>query len=39
MVRVYSVLDVRFIEENYLVPFEISGQTLKIAIPAGSKLS
>ena len=28
-----------FIEENYLVPFEISGQTLKIAIPDGSKLS
>ena len=37
--RLKKVLDVRFIEENYLVPFEISGKTLKIAIPDGSKLS
>ncbi len=37
--KLKKVLDVRFIEENYLVPFEISGQTLKIAIPDGSKLS
>ena len=32
-------MDLRFIEENFIVPFEISGQTLKIAIPDASKLS
>ena len=37
--KLKKILDFRFIEENYLVPFEISGQTLKIAIPDGSKLS
>ena len=37
--KLKKILDLRFIEENHLVPFEISGSTLKIAIPDGSKLS
>ena len=37
--KLKKILDLRFIEENHLVPFEISGGTLKIAIPDGSKLS
>ena len=37
--KLKKVLDLRFIEENHLVPFEISGNILKIAIPDGSKLS
>ena len=37
--KIKQILDLRFIEENFIVPFEISGQTLKIAIPDASKLS
>ena len=37
--KLKKILDLRFIEENHLVPFEISGNILKIAIPDGSKLS
>ena len=37
--KIRQVLDLRFIEENFIVPFEISGSTLKIAIPDSSKLS
>ena len=37
--KLKKVLDVRFIENNFLVPFEITGNILKIAIPDGSKLS
>ena len=37
--KIKQVLDIRFIEENFIVPFEISGQILKIAIPDSSKLS
>lgn len=37
--KLKKILDLRFIEENHLVPFEVSGSTLKIAIPDGSKLS
>ncbi len=37
--KLKKIIDLRFIEENYLVPFEITGNTLKIAIPDGSKLS
>ena len=37
--KIKKVLDLRFIEDNHLVPFEINGSTLKIAIPDGSKLS
>ena len=37
--KIKQVLDLRFIEENFIVPFEISGSTLKIAIPDASKLS
>mgnify|MGYP001389988856 CR=1 FL=1 len=37
--KLKKILDLRFIEENHLVPFEMSGSTLKIAIPDGSKLS
>ncbi len=37
--KIKQILDIRFIEENFIVPFEISGQTLKIAIPDASKLS
>ena len=37
--KIKQVLDLRFIEENFIVPFEISGQTIKIAIPDASKLS
>jgi len=37
--KLKKILDLRFIEENHLVPFEIAGNILKIAIPDGSKLS
>ena len=37
--KLKKILDLRFIEENHLVPFEISENILKIAIPDGSKLS
>ena len=37
--KIKKILDLRFVEDNHLVPFEISGSTLKIAIPDGSKLS
>ena len=37
--KIKKILDLRFIEDNHIVPFEISGSTLKIAIPDGSKLS
>ncbi len=37
--KIRQVLDLRFIEENFIVPFEISGSTIKIAIPDSSKLS
>ncbi len=37
--KLKKILDVRFIENNFLVPFEIVGNILKIAIPDGSKLS
>jgi len=37
--KIRQVLDLRFIEENFIVPFEISDSTLKIAIPDSSKLS
>ena len=37
--KLKKILDLRFIEENHLVPFEIYGNILKIAIPDGSKLS
>ena len=37
--KLKKVMDIRFIEENSIVPFEILGNTLKIAIPDGSKLS
>ena len=37
--KIKKVLDIRFVEDNHIVPFEISGSTLKIAIPDGSKLS
>ena len=37
--KIKKVLDLRFVEDNHIVPFEISGSTLKIAIPDGSKLS
>lgn len=37
--KLKKILDLRFIEENHLVPFEISGNILKIAIPDASKLS
>jgi len=37
--KLKKILDLRFIEENHLVPFEISGSILKIAIADGSKLS
>ena len=37
--KIKQVLDLRFIEENFIVPFEILGKTLKIAIPDASKLS
>ena len=36
--KIKQVLDLRFIEENFIVPFEILGKTLKIAIPDSSKL-
>ena len=37
--KIKKILDIRFIEDNHLVPFEIFGSTLKIAIPDASKLS
>ncbi len=37
--KIKKILDLRFVEDNHIVPFEISGTTLKIAIPDGSKLS
>ncbi len=37
--KIKKILDLRFVEDNHIVPFEISGSTLKIAIPDGSKLS
>jgi type IV pilus assembly protein PilB len=37
--KIKQVLDLRFIEKNFIVPFEILGKTLKIAIPDSSKLS
>jgi len=37
--KLKKILDIRFIEENSIVPFEISGNILKIAIPDASKLS
>ncbi len=37
--KIKKILDLRFLEDNQVVPFEISGSTLKIAIPDGSKLS
>ncbi len=37
--KIKKILDLRFVEDNQVVPFEISGSTLKIAIPDGSKLS
>jgi len=37
--KIKKILDIRFVEDNHIVPFEISGSTLKIAIPDGSKLS
>ena len=37
--KIRQVLDLRFIEDNFIVPFELSGSTLKIAIPDSSKLS
>ena len=37
--KIKKVLDLRFVEDNHLVPFEINGSILKIAIPDGSKLS
>ena len=37
--KIRQVLDLRFIEDNFIVPFELSDSTLKIAIPDSSKLS
>ncbi len=37
--KIKKILDLRFVEDNHIVPFEISGSTIKIAIPDGSKLS
>ncbi len=37
--KIKKILDIRFVEDNHIVPFEISGSTIKIAIPDGSKLS
>ena len=37
--KIKKILDLRFVEDNHIVPFEILGSTLKIAIPDGSKLS
>ncbi len=37
--KIKKILDLRFVEDNHIVPFEITGSTLKIAIPDGSKLS
>ena len=31
--KIKKILDLRFVEDNHIVPFEISGSTLKIAIP------
>ena len=37
--KLKKIVDARYIKENSLVPFEISNETLKIAIPDASKLS
>ena len=37
--KLKKIVDARYIKENSLVPFEISDETLKIAIPDASKLS
>ena len=37
--KLKKIVDARYIRENSLVPFEISNETLKIAIPDASKLS
>ena len=37
--KIKRILDFRFMEENSVVPFEILGDKLKVAIPDGSKLS
>ena len=37
--KIKKILDFRFMEENSVVPFEIMGDKLKVAIPDGSKLS
>ena len=37
--KIKKILDFRFMEENSVVPFEIMGDKIKVAIPDGSKLS
>ena len=37
--KLKKIVDARYIKENSLVPFEITDETLKIAIPDASKLS
>ena len=37
--KLKKIVDARYIRENSLVPFEVSNDTLKIAIPDASKLS
>ena len=37
--KIKELIDLRFIEENQIAPFEILNTTLKICIPDGSKLS
>ena len=36
--KIKRVIDIRYIQDNFLVPFEMSGGVLKIAIADASKL-